>query len=371
MRSKALGALSIALGLAAIVHSTSFTSRVAASIAHSRGCVAGLISGPAQSAKILILGSSRARQAINPDVLADAWQLPRQAVVNAAHPGRQMWVDFALLKQASQSGMLHLAIIELQAKSTDAQRREETIRNLVGRSRGKRIRLAGGAAARAAATILEYADAHALADSHSLGFVLSTYDWLRIEALRLQMGLKALLERKAFYRTYVWDEKIDPRRHNICGLKRLDADEHLHARPIHRSQMDAFKAAFMDLYPQGWEKAPEPDNDYFVSEQTKLERQALERIVELARRRKFEVVFTYLPSYFTLSPGPAFQLRFRHKTGEELVSPSRSLQRRLRPHYYHPTHLNSFGGRIYSRWLAQQITQRIPKFDRLARDNKF
>jgi hypothetical protein len=310
--------------------------------AHSRSCLHALqTSGTPR--RVLILGSSRMRQALDPSRMARARGLPDDTVVNLGRPDRDVGVDADQLEAMAATARPDLVVVELHAGSGRLQALE---RSLDPGGDGRVWRFGRDHYSQGALLLRPLASL--VRDGEGLGAIARLHAAAGIVAWRLNETF-SILAARAWFDPRRPSPETDPARGNLCAMTPdvLAATER--PDPAADAQAAAFAATF-----DGWETDA---SDFLSAPQREADRRAVRRMAALSRRHGFRLVFLYLPSRRTPLPDAALVEAFRRETGAELIVPPRALIDDLdrRGRFYDNAHLTTTGGAEFTDWFEAAL----------------
>jgi hypothetical protein len=311
---------------------------------HSKSCLYAL-SRAAPDREVVVLGSSRMRQAIDPSTLARLLAIPEQAVVNLSRPERDAALDADQLEWILRTGRPRIALVELHVGSTGA----EAIERRLDPVEGERPQVFGGVRYSQGVLLLRPLSS-LFADSHGLNPIARLHAGASIVAWRLEETFRILATR-TWFNPGSPSIETDPGRTNICAMSPELAAQI--ERPTEQSdaQAKAFAAAFAGR--------SEDVSDFLTASSREVDRRAVRRMAELARRHDVRLVFVYVPSRRMPVPKPDFAEVFERHMGAPLLIPPRALiddlDRRWR--YYDNAHLTASGGAEFTVWAGGALTE--------------
>jgi hypothetical protein len=345
------------VSLSIFVYTDTLRSRIASSVPHSRTCLYNLVADAAPRARIIITGSSRARQSVDPDILADRAGLNRRDVVNAAHPSRNPWLDLVVLSHAGESGDLKLAIVEMQVGSPAVRRREIELKGPPAPPE-QLLRLTSGTYPRNMITALSYSQTILVLSQKAAAAPSVVYDILNAVLVKLEDAMKPLLSGQIRKLLVFGEPNIDPKRRNVCWLTDVNRPGMQSGTAQQQAIKQMARERFLADNPGGILSVSYDTNEFLTGAYAANRRDGAKRITALARERGLRLVFYYLPAYYTPPPSPDFQAEFEHSIGAPLLVPGRKTLATLYPYYYDMTHLNITGMRIFTNWIAGELEMR-------------
>ncbi|WP_422365846.1 hypothetical protein [Pelagibius sp.] len=329
----------------------------ASGLGHSQHCLHGLLTGAAREAKVLVIGSSRTRQAIDPSQLARFWRLPESAVVSLAHPGRSFRLDAHWVELLTREKGIELVIMEAQVGSAATRRLEQRIDP--ARLERHDLQLASGRYREFYATAASYRDLLGSVAESSQTALLQAYDSSRLLLRKLDRSTKLLATRQVQKTLYRPDPAIDYSRRNICFLASGNDPDRQNGTPRQQEKKRLFAEAFHAANPDGWAAAAPDAPDFLLDPERAPDRLVFGRLAELSQERGFALAYVYMPSIFVPPPDDAFAARFERSLNAPLFLPPRGLLADLQADgYYDNSHLNLKGIRQFTDWLSDAMRAR-------------
>ncbi len=329
----------------------------ASGLGHSQHCLHGLLTGAAREAKVLVIGSSRTRQAIDPSQLARFWGLPESAVVSLAHPGRSFRLDAHWVELLTRETGIDLVIMEAQVGSAATRRLEQRIDP--ARLERHDLELASGRYREFYATAASYGDILGSVAESSQTVLLQAYDSSRLLLRKLDRSTKLLATRQVLKTLSRPDPAIDYSRRNICFLASGSDPERQAGTPRQQEKKRLFEEAFRIANPNGWAVAPPDAPDFLQDPERAPDRRVFSRLAELSQARGFALAYVYIPSIFVPPPDVAFAARFERSLKAPLFLPPRGLLAELQSDgYYDNSHLNLKGISQFTGWLGEAMSAR-------------
>ena len=170
-----IAVVTLAVPLLLIAFTDTVFNRIMSSVGHSGTCLYQLVTEVAPNAEILITGSSRARQSIDPDLVAAMVDLPPHSVVNTAHPSRNLSLDLLMTSHAATGAKLKLVVVELQVGSPSVLKRELELKGRTAQT-DPVLRLTSGSYPRDTITTLSFSEAIGLLTQRAASYSLGAYD---------------------------------------------------------------------------------------------------------------------------------------------------------------------------------------------------
>jgi hypothetical protein len=350
-------ALAIAFALAIGIVALSKTSiNQASALGNSPTCYHRLLYNPPRNTEIVAIGSSRIRRGVTPEIIANAFGLEDDQVLNLGHPSISPAYDAGVIERIAAMRPLRMVVFEVTLRSPALRAAERSIdprRNAIydiGLSSGiyEELYVIGG----------EFPEQMARLERHATTSVLGAWDVSRVFADRIAKTLGLLSAGRQLTIMLGREEAGLVRdRQNMCFLANWDdpSEASQHGNPAAR----ALKVAYRDTFApppdgSGWHD-PEPFG-FFDAPEFASRRAAMHDLVAMGIEEDFIPVFLYLPGIYTPQPTAAVLNRFDSVFGAPLLVPPQDLRARLeRDGYYDNSHLNTDGRAAFSDWLAQAL----------------
>lgn len=332
----------VALAVAALVWQfDSLTIRVSA-LGNSHDCYLKLARDMPSRVDVLLIGSSRVRRGIVPELLGELLGSAKQplTVVNWGRPFRDPDLDLALFDTLTRDSTVTLAAIEVNV----GERRP--IERLTNKTRSA-----------SAAPILARFDFlfTRFVTVEGMGLVERLYELVSALRLKIEGASRILLTGRVGEKgDRTGAEAFDDSRPGICWLTQWNSPSADSSKPPQKRRA-AFEARHGTWFADGYEEVS------FLSDavwaRTVL---TLKEIVHLANARGIDVVFFYQPEYFVWPPSPQFSVAFEKAIGAPLFVPDKSILNRLQDGgFKDASHLTARGREITTRWLADSLRNRI------------
>lgn len=328
-------------------------------LGNSRSCYHHLLNSPPAEMKVLVVGSSRIRRGVVPEILSKHLGGTPRYVVNMAHPGPSLAYDYSLVEQASSNRALDAVVFELFATSPAANAIEREIDPLD--KADFNLRLSAGVFERLYVVGAPLPDQIARIKRSPGGTLLASWEISKIFAERLRNLIPLIISGRYFPEMFMKDKEIDTRRETVCWQKIWDSPDDLlqHGNAAARKLKEGYARAFLpqedgsiwtDPAPLGFLQAPESAEP----------RRIAAELVKLGQERNFTPVFLYLPSIYIPVQAEALRAEFRKTFGADLLIPDQSTRKQLEDGgYYDNSHLNAVGRVTFSEWLGEALDQSL------------
>ncbi len=317
---------------------------------NSQSCFLRLTMNPPQGAEVLVIGSSRTRRSIDPEILSVEMGLEKSAALNLGHPAISLPHDYAIIDKMTRDKSYRIVLTEVLARSHDLA----TLERELDSGSTPNFRLISGTFHRNLYVIgAPISDQIRRVSQSTDNTGQASWDLARIVSTRIATVMTKVFAVRPLKRLFV-SGTINPDRTTMCMVKawEKEGDQWQLGNP---AQL-ALKAAYQDTF---LDKPASPDAnhlDFFVDAETELMRQTVHDIVELAKARGYLPVFFYLPSTHVPVEHGALQSRFKEEFGAELLVPDETLRRQLEDGgYVDNSHLNNNGRALFSPWIAREI----------------
>lgn len=315
----------------------------ASGFGHSNHCFHQLMTRNLDRRTVLLIGSSRMRENLDPDTVADALGLHHEQVLDFGHPERDPAMELDLVREFSARAPLRLVVVELHVASTHLA---DVERRLDPSGMPAPARLAGAAYSDRRIIVGRYGDLLRAASENAAPAAL--FDGLKATLLKVDRTMKVLAARAWYATLNTPDPQVDAARTNICYV---NADHRLAVSPEEHASLLRFRRAFGDSM-----LVKSDRTDFLHSAAAAPDRRMVEGLVQLARERGFALVFVYLPSSFMPVPDKGFAQAFVARFGAPVIVPDRKLLHRLAAtHYYDNAHLDPAGRAALTRWIAPRL----------------
>jgi hypothetical protein len=330
--------LLLALVVGVVMLADSFAVRAGAFRTH-KNCYYRLAQPLPRPTDVLIVGSSRMRRGIDPDLLAKLLGVGNHRVVNLGHGGYFYDFDYALIETLLPYWRFSLVIAEANFESNS---RLKYYSGSIGYSPDF---------AHFASYRQILANVSAMSDQP---LALRVYDGVQLIKFKIENSLRFVL-------TGHLQEVLSPNadavtRANICWAERFDRDAEGEAVESIKERRQRLREAFFDEH-DDWFEPGYSDPPMFVGKPGRSQATYLRRTVRLARDNDVRIAFVNLPLYFVWPPGPAFTKEFRATIGAPLLVPSKEMLYTFQNGGYHDqAHLSSAGRAAFTVWLAQQLS---------------
>jgi hypothetical protein len=308
---------------------------------NSKNCYYQLAQPLPRPTDVIIIGSSRMRRGIDPNLLASLLGVSKHHVVNLGHPGYHYDFDYALIESLLPRWRFSLIIAEANFDLTP-----------------KQVYSSGGIGY--SPDFVHFASYHQIVASVSLAsdrpLVLRAYDDIQLISLKIETALRFVL-------TGHLQEVLSPTgeagkmlRPNVCWSEGFDREVPRRAAEKVRQQKQALKEKFFDEH-DDWFEEGYSDPTLFQDKPGWNQRNYLKRTVRLAHENDVLIAFVNLPLYFAWPPGPAFVKQFRTAIGAPLFVPSKELLYTFHAGGYHDrAHLLPPARAAFTLWLAQELS---------------
>ncbi|MBM7069032.1 hypothetical protein [Actibacterium sp. 188UL27-1] len=301
---------------------------------------------PAET-RVIAIGSSRAREAIDPGDLANALDLERSQIANLAHSSVALGYDYGVIASLARKQDLDLVLFEVIARSSEMEKEE---RKIDPATEPPILGLSMGPARGSYALGTSFNDQAQRAFTDAPNTALAISDLMTLTANRISDTLALLRKKRIFPRLFQHDSSIDASRAQICALKTSRDDSGLtdKQRALRRQKIDQYRATFAS-----WDD-PAPLG-YITDPVRAFDHATIEDMVALGDAHNFVPIFFFLPGIdvpVDSDLAPAFADRF----DAPLLIPSPEVRKVLsRNGYYDNAHLNLQGGAVFANWLADEL----------------
>jgi hypothetical protein len=291
-------------------------------------CIQDLSEWPPAESRVLIFGSSRVREAINPDQLGkELGFLPGQ-VLNLAMSGNANDVQFLLLRKFLQQGKkIEAVVVELSVPSeNDAVGTDETI---------MRLRPAVGFARSPIAPLFED-ELDAGPEDVGISPVLMLHERV---TRRLQVGFLSAY-------SLLWRLK-----HFVLqDLQNLSVEKSTTGTRCNAAHSEK------NLFATYTDKDIDRGSDIFNRDYAANDLKLYIKLIDLVRNHRVKLIFVRVPDRISPPDTNAFAQEFRARTTATVVLPPLALVERLRAHsYYDNSHMTDGGEIIFTSWLASEV----------------
>lgn len=316
--------------LAAVISLATFTSVGRAAIfPDNRYCFHRLYSGLPDEARVLLIGSSRIWLGLDPDQLAEALDLPRNAVINLAHTHRDYDFDRLVIEDLTRNTQIDLVLFDTLPPPEG--------RNPIGSELVVGKRLFGAYYVNGSS----YADLFGELAEAPRGLAVRLHDMLRALQYRHQRMVPLLVGGRVWQTLSMPESDWDRDRQNICWNREWDEKHRVFdpERRVRRSDIPADSASF---------ETEKPDHQRF--------RAAHEDMIALAERNSFRAAFLFAPAWRSGAPGADFVTEIEAGFGVPYLAPPEEMIAGLKATSYGDSaHLNRDGRTIFTAWLAEAI----------------
>ncbi len=322
--------------------------------------------------RVLLLGTSRVRRGVEPELLAESLKLPPKAVANLGHPGGSLALDYSIAERVSREQHISLVVFGVRAQSDRlasiskllhrAARRGEPIPEMTERevrlhgwrARNRLIGLASGKVERryviGAPISAQARDAWRRTESP----VLASWDISRLFVKKVEETIPMIFE-GLLLDLALAKQVEEPEL--VCHKSEWSRpeDRFQHGNAQERQSKDFHREFFLGLDSrQAW---VDPDPLAFLtSEATADERSWIQDLVALGEARGFRVVFLYLPRIHVPIDHERLSKEFEREFSVPLLIPSPALRARLeKSGYVDQSHLNLSGRDELTRWLGAEL----------------
>ncbi|MEL6417078.1 MAG: hypothetical protein AAFQ55_00480 [Pseudomonadota bacterium] len=334
-----------------LVISNSSLSR-AAILVHSNACQYRLQTQLPESTRIAVIGSSRAREAIDPADLHTALGLEPDAVVNLAHPQIAPGYDYGVISAMTRHYDFDIVLTEVLARSGALEAAERAID--AGPNRPT-LDLSIGPARKAFVLGVSLQDQALRVFRDAPNTALALSDMFSLVSNRITSTIALISVRRIYPHLFRPFKQIDQSRPMLCALK-YSRDASLLSADI-RQQQQAKIDAYRDTFGTGGWVDPAPLG-YLTEDAYAFDRASFRDVAELGERRGFAPVFFYVPGV-DVPVSPDLADAFFDMFGAVLLIPPPELRRQLADGgYYDNAHLNAKGGKLFADWIAGELRRR-------------
>ncbi len=310
-----------------------------------RDCYLALTRSASIPRSTLFAGSSRMRADVDPDLVASAFGVETGKVLNLGHSSGDLQFDALLVSKLSKQHALTRVVVELNLGSAKL----DAAQSVIHRDASFHPLASGtfGDLWIASASLSHMAEA-----VQSRSAAIAAFDWTLL--LKRKLVLAGIMTRHQFGE--VRHPRINPfrtDRSNICFAKAQSSAEGQDGTAIQKAQ----KRAFQTLYaPASQTKEAVDVPDFLIRPDRATDRSTVKALVALAKQRKFDLAFVYLPSAYVPLPPPSFEAQFKREFGAPVLIPDRAMLTPLYgPGYFDTAHMNIGGSRVLTRWLANRL----------------
>lgn len=316
----------------------------ATTFSDSRNCLHKLMSRNLAERRVLLVGSSRMRHALDPGVIATSLGLPPTAVLNLGHPERDMMMDAALVADLADRTQLSLVVVELDGASGQVRRTVAGVTPVRAR-RPPPVVLDGLAYQETTILVARY---RFLFDRLTGSPLMRAHSAVVLAFRKIELTMKVIGGRAVLSTLLSVDQAIDRKQTNVCYIHVIynpaEASRQLHTKERLRQ---AFEMAGL---------TDRDKTDFLTAPDRATDRRAVEILTDISERKAFRLVFLYLPTAHAPLPDAEFARAFQAKYGAPLVVPDAALMRRLgRDGYHDDSHLTHHGRALFSARVGREI----------------
>ena len=318
-------------------------------IGNSKRCIRTLTGEQLPGTKAIVVGSSRTRRSVDPDALASSLGYPRNSISNIAHPRASLPFDYTAVERSSKKHDLDFVVVEIFPTSKVLRQKERAIDpGLV-----PDIALVSGNYDEFFLLAVPYGSQFELIDSLHASAAEGVWDTMSLFISRLGRQT-TLVARVKWIKHVISPDRMDPARKNICFMEEWDA-------PTTEAQLGspearALRQAYRDEFDHDEVVEGDDTLGWFTDHSSRLERQLVDRFVQLGRENGFRPIFYYLPSVEIPVDRERIVERFQDRFDAPLLTPDLVVRKELEDGgFYDNNHLNTKGRAILTRWLAESI----------------
>lgn len=300
---------------------------------------------------VLLIGSSRMLQGVDPDQLGRLLRVEGRPakVVNFAHPGRLVHVDVVLLELITRKSTPKLIVIE-----TDLGVRGEFVRTPRPPDVRAQRQAANADSIYLVSTYAQLVERGAKRDHQDL--VPRLHSMLNDLERKVDRGIKITFSGRLLQTITAFNTLPMDGRDNICFSKFWGEPGFQKPEPVWEARKtnlrDAFQSRHSDWFADGYS-----GTTFLTRGGVDSAPEAFREVVAMARERGVKVLFHHIPYYYVWPPSPEFRAEFEREIGAPVVWPDKRFLKKLQDEsgYRDQSHLFPHGRRLMSEWLANSI----------------